>query len=150
VIKIIAADHEMFAHLLGLFNEAGYVVTEFAGGNEFYVPDDLAIEDEELHAEIGRAVRPGTAVPPLVPGPPGGGDGPAPSEPSPRAASPGPASGEEATTAGQADLPPLPPKAGPGSSRAAWADAALARKLPVSPGDSRDDLIKRVEAHDDR
>jgi hypothetical protein len=147
VIKVHAAGHEMFGHLLGLFAEAGYSVRDFAGGNEFYVPDDLVIEDPELHAEIVKAARPGSALPPLAPRPPGGGDSPAPSVPTPQAASPG--TSASGVPAGQADLPALPPKAGPGSSRAEWVKAAGLRGKTVTDSMSRDDIIQLLEADDD-
>jgi hypothetical protein len=146
MIRMVAGDYEMFGHLLGLLNEGGFVVQDFAGANEFYVPDDLVIHDEELHAEIARAVRPGTFVPPLAPRPPGGGDGPVPSEPEPQAAPQARASDEPA---GQADLPPLPPKAGPGSGRDAWVEAATARRIAVTTDMSRADIIRTVEANPD-
>jgi hypothetical protein len=151
MIRISAADHDMFAHLLGLFSEAGHSVDQFAGGNEFYVPDDLVIEDEDLHAEIVRAVRPGTPVPPLAPRPPGGGDSPAPSEPTSSSATPpGSSTGVEAATTGQAVRPPLPPKAGPGSNRDAWVEAAEARKIVVTDDMTRADIMQAVEESDDR
>lgn len=147
MIKVHAAGHEMFAHLLGLFAEAGYSVRDFAGGNEFYVPDDLVIDDPDLHAEIVRAVRPGSAVPLLAPRPPGGGERPAPSALTSQAASPGTSASSEPT--GQADLPALPPKAGPGSSRAEWVKAARLRGKTVTDSMSRDDIIQLLEADDD-
>lgn len=135
-VRIQASGPENFAYLLGLFSETGHTVDRFAGGNEFYVPVDLDIENE-IRQEIADAVRPGTLPIQFAPK---GRRQPAPPEPAAE-----PAAAEE-LEAEQADLPPLPPKAGAGSGRAAWAEAAETRGLIVTGDMSRDDIVDAIES----
>jgi hypothetical protein len=142
MIRLAAKDHEAFFHMLGLFAEVGVSVDQVHGGNEFSVPDGTVVDDNDVRLELARMARAGTLPAEFAPHPPGGGD---PAPPAPAAATqsqPVVAAGP----AGQADLP-LPPKTGPGSSRAAWATAAHARGVSVNNDMTRDDLIKLVEAH---
>jgi hypothetical protein len=141
-VKIQAAGAENFAYLLGLFNEGGYTVDRFAGGNEFYVPEDLDLPDD-LRTEVAAAVRPGTLPPQFQPA-----DTDRSPAPSTRAAVDDVPS--EVVEAEQESLPPLPPRSGAGSGRGEWAKAAEARKLVVAAEMTRDEIMRAVDEHDEK
>jgi hypothetical protein len=128
VIELRAHDWEGFLYLTNLLREGG-AGWEPVGGNVVRV-DGAQLDGltAELRAEI---VRVADGLPPV-------------SDPHPTSTDSTPA---DPPGAGVGELPP---RAGPGASRAAWAAAAEARGLPVASSESRDDLIKKVDTHDGR
>lgn len=131
-MRLATSGFESFLHLLGLLDEAGIPVLSHHGGNELSVPDDATVDDPGLRAEIAASLRPGTLPATFASLPPGGGDAPAPGTGSAR------------------EQDDLPPRAGRGSGRDAWATAAARRGLTVTDDMTRDQIIELLEGTDGR